>query len=128
MRRLAWLFMAVLCLTALLNAENKTMSGWVCDSSCVVQNGDRASCDATCTETSGNVVFISDDGVVSTIDNPDICASHMNKHVRASYSAQGPQEQKDITQARRSAIHVDELREEGDLGGGGSGGGAGGGK
>jgi len=121
MKRFAWLFLAVLCSATLLYAaDNTEMSGWVCDSACVVQHHNRATCDPTCTETSGDVVFISDEGEVSNISNPDVCTSHMNKHVRATYSRE---ENKDINQARNSTIHVDNLREEGDLGGGGSGGG-----
>ena len=77
MNRFAWLFLTVLCSAILVNAADKemngTMSGWVCDSSCVVQQGDRPTCDPACTERSGNDVFISDEGVVSTISNPDVC-------------------------------------------------------
>jgi len=114
MKRLAWLFLAVLCSAILLNAESKTMDGWVCDSACVVQHDNRATCDPTCTERSGNDVFISDEGAVSTITNPDVCASHINKHVHATYSCD---EQKAVDKARRDAIQIQELRDAGGIGG-----------
>jgi hypothetical protein len=123
MKRLVWLFLVVLCSAILLNAEDNTMTGWVCDSKCVVHNGNRATCDPTCTERSGDVVFISDEGTISTISNPDVCASHMNQHVRATFA---PQEQKDLDKAVTSTIRVDELRDQSVLGGGGAGAGGGG--
>jgi hypothetical protein len=113
MKRLAWLFLAVLCSTILLNAEDNTMSGWVCDSACLVQHDNRAACDPTCTERSGKPVFISDEGAISSISNPDVCASHMNKHVRATYSRISP---KELEQARRETIQIQELRDEGGIG------------
>ncbi len=119
MKRLAWLFLAVLCSAILLNAEDNTMSGWVCDSKCVVQNNNRATCDPACTERSGDTVFISDEGAVSTVSNPDVCASHMNKHVKATYSREEIDqqvEQKDIDKARRDRIAIQELRDEGGIG------------
>jgi len=123
MKRLAWLFLVVLCSAILLNAKDNTMSGWVCDSKCVVQNGNRSTCDETCTERSGDAVFISDEGAVSTITNPDVCASHMNKHVRAKFSSEdeGQANQKDISEARQERIEIQELRDEGGIGGGGGG-------
>jgi hypothetical protein len=120
MTRLAWLFLAVLCSAVLLNAEDNTMSGWVCDSKCVVQNGNRATCDPTCTEMGDDAVFISDEGAVLTISNQEICTSHMNKHVRAKYSREnqeGQVDQKDIDKARRDRIQIQELRDAGGIGG-----------
>jgi hypothetical protein len=118
MKRFAWLFLAVLGSATLLNAADKpmngTMSGWVCDSACVSQQGDRATCDPTCTDRSGKDVFISDEGAVSAITNPDVCTSHINKHVVAKFSRS---DRKDIEQAQQDAIEVQELRDEGDLGG-----------
>jgi hypothetical protein len=120
MKRLAWLFLAVLCSAILLNAEDNTMSGWVCDSKCVVQNNNRATCDPACTARGGDTVFISDEGAVSTVSNPDVCASHMNKHVKATYSRNDQidqqVEQRDIDKARRDKIAIQELRDEGGLG------------
>ena len=93
---------------------NGSMSGWVCDSSCVVQQDDRATCDATCTDRSGKDVFISDEGAVSAITNPDVCTSHINKHVVAKFSRS---DRKDIEAAQQDAIQIQELRDQGDLGG-----------
>ena len=123
MKRFAWLFLVVLCSTILLNAADNTMSGWVCDSACLVQKGDLATCDPACTQRSGDVVFISDKGEVSGISNPDVCASHMNKHVKATFSREneGQAAQKDINQARQERIQIQELRDEGGIGGGGGG-------
>src|SRR5208337_5518756 len=115
MKRLAWLFLAVLCSAILLNAEDtgNTMSGWVCDSKCVVQNAGRNTCDATCTERSGDTVFISDQGEISTVSNPDVCASHMGKHVKAKAT----HVEQDINdKVRRDTINIQELRDEGGIG------------
>ena len=116
MKQLAWLFLVVLCSAILLNAADNTMTGWVCDSACVVQHDNRTTCDPSCTQRSGNVVFISDRGEISAVSNPDICASHMNKHVRATYSNL---EQKELAEAQKRAIEIQDLRDEGGIGGGG---------
>jgi hypothetical protein len=83
MKRIAWLFLAVLCSAILLNAGDRgtAMNGWVCDSKCVVQNGASATCNPTCTERSGTSVFINDQGEVWQIYYQDMCKSHVNKHV-----------------------------------------------
>jgi predicted small secreted protein len=118
MKRFAWLFLAVLCSAVLVNAEDNTMSGWVCDSKCVVQNDNRATCDPTCAERSGDDVFVSDEGAVSAISNPEVCTSHMNKHVTATYSREEPAaDQKDINKARQDRIQIQELRDAGGIGG-----------
>ncbi len=127
MKRLAWLFLAVLCSAVLLNAEDNTntMTGWVCASKCVVQNNNGATCDPTCMEKNGDVVFINDQGEVTAISNPDIFVTHMNQHVSATFT---PQEQEDLAKTVQSAIIVEELRDQGDLGGNGGSGAGGGGK
>ena len=115
LKRFAWLFLAVLGLAVLLNAEDRTMSGWVCDSKCVIQdNNGRSTCDTACTERSGQDVFISDDGAVSTISNPDMCSSHVNKHVNATYSEEF---QKNLEKAHRHTIQMKELQDAGGIGG-----------
>jgi predicted small secreted protein len=114
MKRFAWLFLAVLCSAVLVNAEDNTMSGWVCDSKCVVQNDNRATCDPTCTERSGDDVFVSDEGAVSAISNPEVCTSHMNKHVTATFSQEL---QKNLDKARQNTIRIQELRDAGGIGG-----------
>jgi len=107
MKRLAWLFLAVLCSAILLNAEDKgrTVSGWICDSKCVVQSAGRNTCDANCTERSGDPVFISDQGKVMAVANPDVCASHMGKHVKARGTMEGfPQDP-----SKADTIRLEEL-------------------
>ena len=85
MKRIAWLLLAVLCSTLLLRAEDEgnTMTGWVCDSKCIVHDGDRTTCNPKCTERSGAAVFIDDYGTVFQVSNPAFCASHMNQRVKA---------------------------------------------
>jgi len=105
MKRIAWLFLVVLCSAILLNAEDNAVSGWICYSKCVTQTGDRATCDPNCTEQSGDPVFISDQGKVTPVANPDVCASHMGKHVKARGTMQGfPQDP-----SKADAIRLEEL-------------------
>lgn len=81
MKQAAWLFLVVLCLSMLLNAEDQgsTMSGWVCDSKCAVHNGDCATCNPSGTDRSGDAVFIDDQGATFEVANPSSCTSYMNK-------------------------------------------------
>ncbi len=53
--------------------QNKTheMTGWICNAKCVDQSSEKATCNANCSETSGKVVFISDEGKVLEIANQD---------------------------------------------------------
>jgi len=120
MKRLAWLFLAVLCSAVLLNAEDKaeTMSGWICDSKCVVQSAGRNTCDANCTERSGEAVFISDQGEVSGVSNQDVCSSHMGKHVKATAThVDQDKYQKYQKKAYQDFINIQELRDAGGIGG-----------
>jgi DNA replicative helicase MCM subunit Mcm2 (Cdc46/Mcm family) len=111
MQRITWLFLVILCSAILLNAEDKgnTMSGWVCDSKCVVQSADRATCNLNCTERSEDAVFINDQGKVLQISNPASCSSHMNKRVKATaiYKDQGK-----TKQDRQQMIRIQELRDD----------------
>jgi len=88
MKRITCLFIVGVCSAILLNAEDQNMiSGWVCDSKCVVESGalgDRTTCDPSCSERSGNAVFIDDSGTVTRISNPQSCARHMNERVSAT--------------------------------------------
>ena len=58
------------------------MSGTICDSKCVTHTGGQNACDANCTETSGDAVFINDSGKVSKIGNPDKVKGYMGKPVK----------------------------------------------
>ncbi|MGA2961612.1 MAG: hypothetical protein ABSD96_08060 [Candidatus Korobacteraceae bacterium] len=112
MKRIAWLFLVVLCSAVLLNAEDKAhaMNGWICDSKCVVQEAGRNTCDRTCTERSGDAVFISDQGEVMAVANQDICASHMNKRVKIRASHMTPVQTTE--QGRENQIRIMEIQDE----------------
>ncbi len=113
MKRITWLFFAVLCSAILLNAEDNTMSGWICDSKCVVQVAGANTCDRGCTDRSGKAVFISDQGAVSAVSNQDVCASHMNKHVKIKASEMRPVHQQQTTeQERENLIRIMEIQDE----------------
>lgn len=65
-------------------SKSKAMTGWVCDSKCVIQSGGKSTCDPTCTQKSGTAVFVSDKGPVMQIaqSQQNICQSKMGKHVK----------------------------------------------
>jgi hypothetical protein len=90
MKRMAWVLAVMLCSAALLNAgdanQGKEMSGWLCNSKCVTQADNKASCDKNCTETGGDVVFIDSKGAVSKIENQDKVASMAGKQVKMKVS------------------------------------------
>ena len=46
------------------------MSGTTCYSACVKQDAGRAACDLNCTDKSGDVVFVDDQGKAMKITNP----------------------------------------------------------
>jgi len=84
MKRILMLSLVMICFTALLYAKGpkQVMDGTICNSQCVSQVSNRATCDPTCTDTSGDTVFVNDSGAVAPVANPDICQSHMGKHVK----------------------------------------------
>jgi hypothetical protein len=88
MRKIACFFVLVLFSVALLYADDMNkgtpMTGWICNSKCVVQAGDKASCDQNCAETSGDAVFVDDQGKLYKISekNQDMAKKQMNKHVK----------------------------------------------
>jgi hypothetical protein len=45
------------------------MTEWVCNSKCVTQNAGTASCNPSCSEATGPVVFVSNTGHVVQINN-----------------------------------------------------------
>src|SRR5262249_57197894 len=57
------------------------MKGWICSSACVTQTPGAAGCDANCAanDKSGNAVFVSEDGKISKISNPDMAKSKMGQ-------------------------------------------------
>jgi hypothetical protein len=66
------------------NGKPQEMSGKICNSACVVQQANTATCDWTCSDNSGPAVFVSDSGKVTQIDEQSqpMCKSHMGKHVK----------------------------------------------
>jgi len=109
-------------LAILLNAENKGntksgwVSGWVCDTKCVVQSANRTTCDPDCTERSGGAVFINEQGTVSKISNYEHCSPHMNKHVQAKFSPdqmnKSNKGQSKNDKEAQADLRIEELREE----------------
>ncbi len=94
MRRISGIFLLVLGLAVVMCAQNsntaKEMNGTLCDSRCVTQQGNVATCNTTCTKKSGVAVFVDDQGSVQRIANQDICKSHMNKHVKMMAVPENP--------------------------------------
>jgi hypothetical protein len=85
MKRSAMLFTIVLASLVLLYAQDNQpmeMTGWVCNSACVNQSAGHATCDANCTDKSGNAVFVEENGKVSTISNPDMVKGKMGQKVK----------------------------------------------
>ena len=58
------------------------MSGTICNSKCVTQTSGQNACDASCTQTDGDAVFIHDNGKVTKIGNPDKVKGYMGKQVK----------------------------------------------
>ena len=86
MKQIVWLLIAVMGSTMLLYAEesNKasvTMTGVICDSKCVVQRPDQASCNKKCTEQSGEYVFLTGENVLQ-ISNPAMVKSFRGKRAK----------------------------------------------
>jgi len=87
MKRITWLFVAVLCSVTFVQAQSagKAMElhGMICRSACVTQQNDLATCDTGCTDNTSAAVFVGDDGKVSQIaeSSQPMCSSHIGKHV-----------------------------------------------
>jgi hypothetical protein len=89
MKRITLLLLIILTSAFLLasddTATGKQMSGYVCNSKCVVQqSADKATCDQGCTETGGTAVFVDDQGTVYKISerSQPMAKPHMGKHMR----------------------------------------------
>ena len=85
MKRYAVLFIIAVTSVILLYAQEKQpteMSGWICSSACVKQHAGFATCDANCSDKSGDAVFVSDEGKVSKISNPDMAKGKMGQQVK----------------------------------------------
>ncbi len=88
MKYAVWFLLAALSSASLLFAEDKEkeMMGTICNSSCVVQQDNLATCDRACTDKRGEAVFVSDQGTVMKIANQAMAMPHMGKHVKMMVS------------------------------------------
>jgi hypothetical protein len=84
------LFLGVVCLATSLFAQDanstqkKQVTGTICNSACVVQQNNLATCDRNCTDKTGATVLVDDQGKVMKISNPQMAASHMYKRVKCT--------------------------------------------
>jgi hypothetical protein len=65
-------------------AKPVEMTGWVCNSKCVNHDKPTATCDASCTDTSGDVVFLDDQGKTTKIHNPEKVKGHMGHKMKVN--------------------------------------------
>ena len=86
MKQIVLLLMLVVASTTLY-AQQKSqainMTGTICDSKCVTQNGSQSSCDSNCTQNDGDAVFVDDNGKATKIANPEKVKGYKGKHVKA---------------------------------------------
>lgn len=88
MKRLVCIIVLVFAVNPLLFAGDKDkgsdMTGTVCDQKCVKQDAGKASCDTSCTEQSGQAMFIDDQGKAWKVANPAMCKGKMGKKVKVN--------------------------------------------
>jgi hypothetical protein len=86
MKRTAALLALALGSTMLMSAQDKSkgteMTGTICDQKCVKQDAGKAACDSSCTEKSGDAVFVDDQGKATKIANPKMAKGKMGKKVK----------------------------------------------
>ena len=86
MKRIALLSAVILCATMLVSAQEKSkgteMTGYICNSKCINPSVGKAACDLNCTDKSGEVVFVDDQGKVTPIMNPGKVKDDMGKKVK----------------------------------------------
>jgi len=86
MKRMIALVALILGLLISASAQDKSkaseMTGTVCDQKCVKQDSGTAACDASCTEHSGQAVFLDDSGKLWKVANPASCKGKMGKKVK----------------------------------------------
>jgi hypothetical protein len=86
MKRIAWALALLFCTAIFLFAGDKNnaneMTGWICNTKCVDHSSTTATCNQNCSETSGKVVFISDDGRILQIANQDKAQPMAGKHCK----------------------------------------------
>src|SRR5215467_6336852 len=86
MKRTVGLLAMIVASTMWLHAQDKNkgteMTGWICNSKCVAHDAGKTVCDQNCTDQSGEVVFIDDNGKVTQIANPKKVEGDMGKQVK----------------------------------------------
>lgn len=86
MKRLAALMAFILGLLISASAQDQSkmmeMTGVVCDQKCVKQDSGKPACDTSCTEHSGQAVFLDDSGKLWKVANPESCKGKMGKRVK----------------------------------------------
>lgn len=86
MKRTAALLALALGSTMLMSAQDKSkgteMTGTICDQKCVKQDAGKSACDTSCTEKSGDAVFVDDQGKATKIANPKMAKGKMGKKVK----------------------------------------------
>lgn len=86
MKRLAALMALILGLLISASAQDQSkmmeMTGVVCDQKCVKQDSGKAACDTSCTEHSGQAVFLDDSGKLWKVANPESCKGKMGERVK----------------------------------------------
>jgi len=93
MKRMAALVALILGLLLSASAQDKSkaseMTGTVCDQKCVKQDSGKAACDTSCTEHSGQAVFLDDSGNLWKVANPASCKGKMGKKVKVQGEKMG---------------------------------------
>ena len=88
LKRIVCTMALVFVMAPLLSAQDKDkgndMTGTICDQKCVKQDADKASCDLSCTEQTGQAAFIDDQGKVWKVANPAVCKGKMGKKVKVN--------------------------------------------
>lgn len=100
MKRIALLLLTIfLCSATFLLAGEKNkngneMAGWICNAKCVDQSSGKATCNTNCSEASGKVVFISDEGQVFQIASQEKAQPMAGKHCKmtAKKNSANPEE------------------------------------
>ena len=100
MKQIVVLMVLVFGMSTFLSAQDKNtgtkMTGTICDQKCVKHDADKAACDTTCTEQSGEAVFLDDKGKAWKITNPAICKGKMGKKVKVNCKPMEDQDSMEI--------------------------------
>jgi hypothetical protein len=101
MKKLTLLLAVVLCSTVLLQASDKdkdkdagkgkmvSMTGTVCNEKCVTTTASKSSCNSSCSESGGDLVFVDSKGAVYKVENQDKVAGMHGKKVKVKGGMMG---------------------------------------